>query len=79
MCKVIVISEISPFIDYIPYHNLVIWVDYNLLVSKVYEVLQNYDYYYNNIFTKENINLLNQLHLKNKITIDNLFKNIDIN
>ena len=78
MCKVIVISEISPFIDYIPY-NLVIWVDYNLLVSKVYEVLQNYDYYYNNIFTKENINLLNQLHLKNKITIDNLFKNIDIN
>lgn len=76
MSRIIVISEISPFIDEILYKDLIIWCDYDSLVSKTYEVIENYDFYYNKIFTEDNINLLNSLHHKNIITIEYIFKNI---
>ena len=76
MCKCLVISEISPFNEAIPYNNLVIWVTYDNLVSKTKEVLNNYDFYFNKIFTPENISLLNSLHLQNVI---NLKYNLNLN
>ena len=72
MCKCLVISEISPFNEAIPYNNLVVWVTYDNLVSKTKEVLNNYDFYFNKIFTPENISLLNSLHLQNVMTIDKI-------
>ena len=72
MCKCLVISEISPFNEAIPYNNLVIWVEYDNLVSKTKEVLENYNEYYTKIFTPENISLLNSLHLQNVMTIDKI-------
>lgn len=76
MCRVIVISEMSPFIDLIPYKDLIILCDYESIVSKTKEVLENYDYYYDKIFNENNIKLLNNLNNENKYTINNLFKNI---
>ena len=69
MCKCLVISEISPFTETIPYNNLVIWVEYDNLVAKTKEVLSNYEEYFNKIFTPENINLLNRLHMQNVVNL----------
>jgi len=77
MSRVIVISEISPFIENILYRDLIIWCEYDSLVSKTHEVIENYDFYYNSIYSQDNINLLNNLHYKNTITIENIFKNIN--
>ena len=76
MCKCLVISEISPFSELIPYTNLVIWTTYDNLVVKTKEVLENYNEYYTKIFTPENIDLLNNLHLQNK---NNLKYNLHLN
>ena len=76
MCKCLVISEISPFTEMVPYNNLVIWVEYDNLITKTKEVLNNYDFYFNKIFTPGNISLLNSLHLQNVI---NLKYNLNLN
>jgi hypothetical protein len=57
-CGVIVISEKSPLIETIPYGDLIIWVNYDDIIEKIKEVLNNYDYFYNKIFSIENIQRL---------------------
>ena len=76
MCRTIVISENSPFTELVPYQHMIIWCDYDSLVSKTQEVLRDYEYYYNKIFTSDNITLLNDLHFKNKLQMSNILKNI---
>ena len=65
MCRTLVISESSPLTDLVPYHSLVIWSDYDSIADTTQRVLDNYTFYYNKIFTPENIELLNSLHSSN--------------
>lgn len=60
-CGVIVISEKSPLTEMIPYKDLIIWENYDDIINKVKEVINNYDFYYNKLFTTENINTLYNL------------------
>jgi len=53
---VIIISEKSALSDYIPYNKYIIWCNYEELKSKVNEVYNNYDYYYNKIFKDGKLN-----------------------
>lgn len=71
MQKVLVVSEISPLTELIPFNPLIIWTTYDNIVQKTKEVLDNYETYYNQIFTEQNINLLNNLHIQNCINVSN--------
>jgi hypothetical protein len=57
-CGVIVISEQSPLIETIPYKDLIIWTKYEDIIDKVKEVITNYVFFHDKIFTTENINKL---------------------
>ena len=65
LCGTIVICENSPLNELIPYNNLLIWCSYDDMANKVKDVYENYDLYYDKIFTSDNINLLNNLHTEN--------------
>ena len=67
--KVLVVSEISPLTELVPFNPLIIWATYDNIIEKTKEVLENYEEYFNKIFTNENINLLNNLNDLNKINI----------
>lgn len=56
-CGVIVISEISPLNELIPYNEYIIWSTYDNIIEKANEVLNNYDYYHDLIFNNNNKNL----------------------
>jgi hypothetical protein len=49
-CGVLVVCENSPLNELIPYNDYIIWSDYDSIVSKVKDVLENYDHYYKKIF-----------------------------
>ena len=74
MNKVLVISEISPLTEMVPYNPLIIWVTYENMIEKTKEVLENYEEYYNKIFTRENINVLNDLNNVNKVNISKMLQ-----
>lgn len=76
MQKVLVVSEISPLNELVPFNPLIIWSTYDQIVEKTKEVLDNYQTYYNQIFTEENIQLLNNLHNQNKFNINNKLTSI---
>jgi len=63
---VIIVSEKSPLNHLIPYNDLIIWSDYHDIVDKTKEVLENYHEYHKNIFTKENVDILNRMDIQNK-------------
>ena len=67
---VIVISEKSPLNKLIPYNDLIIWSDYNNIIDKTKEVLENYEEFYNKIFKEENIKILEKMNDKNKIELE---------
>jgi hypothetical protein len=69
MNKVLVISEISPLTEMVPYNPLIIWATYENIVEKTKEVLEHYEEYVTKIFTRENINVLNDLNDTNKRNI----------
>jgi hypothetical protein len=69
MNKVLVISEISPLTEMVPYHPFIIWATYENIVEKTKEVLEHYEEYVTKIFTRENINVLNDLNDTNKRNI----------
>jgi hypothetical protein len=71
MQNVLVVSEISPLTELVPYGPLIIWATYDNIVQKTKEVLDNYETYYNQIFTQQNIMLLNMLHNQNCFNINN--------
>jgi hypothetical protein len=54
-CGVIVISEKSPLIELIPYSDLIIWSSYEDIIEKTKEVINNYDFFHNKIFSIENM------------------------
>jgi hypothetical protein len=70
-CGVIVISEQSPLLETIPYSDLIIWTNYDNIVQKTKEVINNYDFFYNKIFTTENIEKLCNLKKLNYDILEN--------
>ena len=66
----IVIAEYSPLHHLIPYKEMIIWTDYDNIISKTKEVLKNYEKYYNSIFTESNIQLLENMDIENKNTLE---------
>lgn len=71
--KVLVISEPSPLNELLPYNRLIIWANYDNIIEKTKEVIENYDTYFNDIFCQENVTLLNSLHGTNQM---NLFQSM---
>jgi hypothetical protein len=69
---VIVISENVPLKEYIPYNDLIIWCDYNNVIEKTLEVINNYKEIYNNIYNQQSKEKLLDLIDNNKIKINNL-------
>ena len=68
---VIVVSEKSPLSHLVPYNELIIWSDYDNIINKTKEVLENYKEYYENIFTKKNIYILYSMDGVNKKVMEN--------
>jgi len=60
-CGVIVISELSPLSNLIPYSDFIIWINYDDIIRKTKEIIDNYDYYHDLIFSKDKINKLLEL------------------
>ena len=50
LCGVIVVCERSPLWESVPYNKFVIWCDYDEIIEKSREVLENYEECYNHIF-----------------------------
>jgi hypothetical protein len=70
-CGTIVISEISPFSEKVPYHNSIIWCSYDTIVDKVIDVLENYDEYHYNLFNNsENEEVLKGLRGANMMGLE---------
>ncbi len=67
---VIVVSENSPLSHLVLYNELIIWTDYENIINKTKEVLENYEKYHKNIFSKKNINILNSMDNINKKIIE---------
>lgn len=70
---VIIISEDVPLKEKIPYHDFIIWTDYDNIANKTLEVSNNYELYYNKIFKNPKLmNILNDMKNKNQ----NAFKTL---
>lgn len=52
-CGVICVCEKTPLSDLLEYNDCIIWETYDKIIEKSREVLQNYDYYHQLIFTEE--------------------------
>jgi hypothetical protein len=63
---VIVVSEKSPLSHLVPYNELIIWSDYDNIINKTKEVLENYEEYHKKKFTKKYIDILNNMDTENK-------------
>ena len=63
---VIIVSEKSPLSHLVPYNELIIWTNYDNIINKTKEVLENYEKYYKSIFSKKNINILYKMDDVNK-------------
>lgn len=50
LCGALVISEISPLKENIPYHDLIIWANMENFIETINNVINNYDYYYEKTF-----------------------------
>ena len=64
--KIIVVSEYSFEYEKYPLYQYIIFSEYDKIEDKVVEVLNNYEYYYNKIYNKINIDNINNI-LKNYI------------
>jgi hypothetical protein len=58
---VIIVAEKSPLNNLIPYNNLIIWCEYDDIINKVKDVLDNYEEYHSKIFTNDNITIINNM------------------
>lgn len=50
LCGTIVISEVSPLKEHIPYKDYIIWTSFDDINSTINDVLHNYEEYYNKLF-----------------------------
>ena len=68
-CGVLVVAESSPLAELLTYRDMIIWADYDDLITRTKEVIKNYDKYHSLIFTDRNIQKLKQLK---KLNYNNL-------
>jgi len=67
---IIIISEDSPLKEMVPYNKYIIWTDYDNIIEKTKDILDNYDKYYNDIFNENfKIEDSNQDRLESKLVI----------
>jgi len=68
---VVIISEISPLINLLPYYDYIIWTTYDNVIKTVKNTIQNYDKIYSNFFGNKSklFQILNKL---NKESLDNI-------
>jgi len=77
MTGVLVVSEKVPLTEIIPYSNFIIWSDYKDIAKTTLDVMNNYDEYYNKIFTNGNLsNVLMELKKRDETAFDNILTNI---
>ena len=63
---VIIISEDVPLKESIPYGEYIIWCTYDEIPAKTLEVINNYTYYFDKLFTNGNIDvILNNINTNN--------------
>jgi hypothetical protein len=70
-CGVIVISEISPLTEYVPYNSYIIWSTYENILNKANEVLENYEEIHQSIFNDNTLHHLEQIKCDNYDIIKN--------
>jgi len=70
---VLIVSENVPLKDSIPYHEYIIWSNYENLAETVKNVEDNYEEYFNQVFNKNLYNVLGKLSNDNKTKLLNLF------
>ena len=54
---------------------MIVWCDYDEIIQKRNEILENYDEYYNKFFSEKNINLLRKMDDENKKSMENKILN----
>lgn len=62
---VIIVAEKSPLNHLIPYNELIIWCEYDDIINKVKDVLDNYEEYHSKIFTNDNVTIINNMIIEN--------------
>ena len=67
---VIIVAEKSPLNHLIPYNELIIWCEYDDIINKVKDVLDNYEEYHSKIFTNDNVTIINNMIINNNKTME---------
>ena len=67
---VIIVAEKSPLNHLIPYNELIIWCEYDDIINKVKDVLDNYEEYHSKIFTNDNVTIINNMIIENNKTME---------
>lgn len=75
---VIVIAEESPLYEHIMYNKQIIWSSYNNILNIFKQVENNYEYYYNNIFNDEFLDIIKNLENNNINCLNNRLKELSI-
>jgi hypothetical protein len=70
---VLIVSENVPLKETIPYHEYIIWSNYESLAETVKNVEDNYEHYFNQIFNKNLYDVLDKISNDNKTKLLNLF------
>lgn len=77
MTGVLVISEKVPLTEVIPYSNFIIWSDYKDIAKTTLDVMNNYEDFYNKIFTNGNLStILMEMRKQDETAFDNILTNI---
>ena len=74
--KIIVISEPSKYSEKYPLNSYIIYENYDSIINKTKDVLENYDYYYNKIYNNLDIEQINT-QLKTYLCVFPQFEAID--
>jgi len=70
---VIIISEDVPLKEKIPYSEFIVWAYYDDIPNKTLDVINNYDFYYTNIFNNPKLlDVLNDMNNKNQDVFNRL-------
>lgn len=67
---VIIVAEKSPLNNLIPYNDLIIWCEYDDIINKVKDILDNYEEYHSKIFTNDNVTIINNMIIENNKTME---------
>ena len=78
MNGIIVISENVPLREKIPYNEYIIWCDYMDIISTYNEVINNYEFYWNKIYSDGKLeNIICNLKKDNIVNIQNFLNRIN--